>query len=168
MSMGGGNLTSASLAQHPKDFEMNLIRHSIITSVLLTSLLIPILGQDNNLPEYGDITDVKSLQKVYLIADSTNARKLILSELKKYPSLNVVNSPDEAEYFIEYKILRQETGQTSLNITVDTSEMVVYVLRNKRRKVAWSKTQISGITRPNEVNLTRNFLKALKKARGEK
>lgn len=147
---------------------MNLIRNSIITSVLLTSLLIPIFAQDNNLPEYGDIDDVKNLQKVYLIADSTNARKLILSELKKYPSLSVVNSPDEAEYFMEYKILRQETGQTSLNITVDTSEMSVYMLMNKRRRVAWSKTQISGITRPNEVNLTRNFLKALKKARGEK
>lgn len=147
---------------------MSLIRNSIITSVLLTSLLIPIFAQDNNLPEYGDIADVKNLHKAYLIADSTNARKLILSELKKYPSLNVVNSPDEAEYFIEYKILRQETGQTSLNITVDTSEMVVYMLRDKRRRVAWSKTQISGITRPNEVNLTRNFLKALKKARAEK
>ena len=143
---------------------MNLIRNSIIISVLLTSFLIPIFAQDNNLPEYGDMADVKNLQKVYLIADSTNARKLILSELKKYPSLNVVNSPDEAEYFIEYKILRQQTGQTSLNITVDTSEMVVYILRDKRRRVAWSKTQISGITRPNEVNLTRNFLKALKNA----
>jgi hypothetical protein len=147
---------------------MNLIRNSIIVSVLLTSSLIPIFAQDNNLPEYGDMGDVKNLQKVYLIADSTNARKLILSELKKYPILNVINSPDEAEYFIEYKILRQETGQTSLNITVDTSEMVVYTLRDKRRRVAWSKTQISGFTRPNEVNLTRNFLKALKKARNAK
>ena len=95
-------------------------------------------------------------------------RKLILSELKKYPGLNVVSSPEEAEYFIEYKILRQETGPTSLNITVDTSEMVVYLLIDKRRRVAWSKTQISGITRPNEVNLTRNYIKALKKARAEK
>ncbi|MDQ1639537.1 MAG: hypothetical protein QOF62_2876 [Pyrinomonadaceae bacterium] len=147
---------------------MNVIRKSIITSVLLTSLVFPIFAQDNNLPEYGDIADVKNLQKVYLSADSTNARKLILSELKKYPALSVVSSPEEAEYFIEYKILRQETGQTSLNITVDTSEMVVYMLRDKRRRVVWSKTQISGITRPNEVNLTRNFLKALKKARSEK
>ena len=144
---------------------MNFMRNSIIALILLASLVIPIFAQDNSLPEYGDIADITKLPKVYLTADSTNARKLILNELKKYPSLSVVNSPDEADYFIEYKILRQETGQTSLNITVDTSEMVVYTLSNKRRRVAWSKTQISGITRPNEVNLTRNFLKALKKAR---
>lgn len=147
---------------------MNVIRKSIITSVLLTSLLVRIFAQENNLPEYGEIDDVKSLQKIYLIADSTNARKLILNELKKYSGLTVVSSAQEAEYFVEYKILRQETGQTSLNITVDTSEMVVYILKDKRRRIAWSKTQISGFTRPNEVNLIRNFLKALKKARNEK
>jgi hypothetical protein len=147
---------------------MKLIRSFAVTSILVTSLLISIFAQDNKLPEYGDIADVKNLQKVYLIADSTDARKLILNELKKYPNLTVVNSPDEAEFFVEYKVLRQETGQTSLNITVDTSEMVVYILRDKRRVVAWSKTETSGISRPNEVNLIRNFLKALKKARGEK
>lgn len=166
--MNGGGLRSASPAQRWKGVEMNVTQKTIVTSVLLTFVLIPIFAQDNNLPEYGDIADVKSLQKIYLTADSTNARTLILGELKKYPGLNVVNSPDEAEYFLEYKVLRQETGQTSMNITVDTSEMVVYMLRNGRRRVVWSKTQTSGITRPNEVNLTRNFLKALKKARGEK
>lgn len=142
----------------------------MITAVLLTTLLIRIFAQqDANLPEYGDISDVKNLQKLYLIADSTDARKLILRELKKYPDLTVANSSDDTEYFIEYKVLRQKTGQTSANFTIYTSEMVAYTLRNGRKRIAWSKTETSGgIGKPNEVNLIRHFLDALKKARGEK
>jgi hypothetical protein len=74
---------------------MNVLRKSIITLVLLTSLVVSIFAQGNNLPEYGDIADVKNLQKLYLSADSTNARKLILSELKKYPALSSETSGGE-------------------------------------------------------------------------
>jgi hypothetical protein len=147
---------------------MNIIRRIGAVSHFLALFLITAFAQDI-LPEYGSIPDVKNLHKLYLVADSTDARKLILRELKKTPDLTVVNSPDEAEYFIEYKVLRQQTGQTSANFTIYTSEMVAYTLRNGRKIIAWSKTETSGgIGKPNEVNLTRHFLKALKKARGEK
>jgi len=127
------------------------------------------LAQDNNLPEYGDIADIKDLQKVYLVADSTDARNLILKELKKYPTLIVVNSPNEAEFFLEYKVLRQEESSSSLKIPITTSEMIVYTSKNKSRRIAWSKTENdAGISRPNEVNLTRSFIKALKKIRDGK
>jgi len=127
------------------------------------------LAQDNNLPEYGDIADIKDLQKVYLVADSTDARNLILKELKKYPTLIVVNSPNEAEFFLEYKVLRQEESSSGLKIPITTSEMIVYTSKNKNRRIAWSKTENdAGISRPNEVNLTRSFIKALKKIRDKK
>jgi len=96
---------------------------------------------------------------------------MIMSELKKYPSLNVVNSPDEAEFYIEYKVLRHEDASTGVFVhpPITTSEMTAFILHDKRRRVAWSKTQDdAGISRPNEINLTRNFLKALKKATSEK
>lgn len=146
---------------------MHLIRRLSVASLLTTAILAGVLAQDK-LPEYGSVADVKDLHKLYLGSDSTDARKLILRELKKYPDLTVVDSPDDAEYFMDYKLLRQQTGQTSMNVTVETSEMVVYILRDKRKVIAWSKTETSGFSRPNEVNLTRHFLDALKKARRKK
>src|SRR2546425_12102987 len=112
--------------------------------LILLLLCFPVLyAQEGNLPEYGDIADLKNLQKVYLSADSTDARKLILNELKKYPNLNIVNSPDDAEFFLEYKVLRHEDATTGVFIhpPVTTSEMTAYVVKDKRRRVAWSKTQ---------------------------
>ena len=150
---------------------MKIMRNFSTAAILIASFLLPIFAQENNLPEYGDITDLKNMQKVYLLADSTDARKLILNELKKYPNLQVVNSPDEAEFFIEYKVLKSERIQTGImaGASDSTSEMTVYILKDKRRRVAWSKTQDdSGISRPNEINLTRNFIKALKKVNSEK
>jgi hypothetical protein len=148
---------------------MKAIHSFTIISILIASLLIPAFAQDNNLPEYGDIADLKNLQQVYLIADSTDARNFILKELKKYSVLNVVNSPDEAEFFLEYKVLRHEDSSAGLKTPITTSKMTAYILKNKSKRIAWSKTEDdAGISRPNEVNLARNFIKSLKKARGEK
>ena len=148
---------------------MRIIINLVFLFVVVTFLAVPMLAQDNNLPEYGDIADIKDLQKVYLVADSTDARNLILKELKKYPTLIVVNSPNEAEFFLEYKVLRQEESSSSLKIPITTSEMIVYTSKNKSRRIAWSKTENdAGISRPNEVNLTRSFIKALKKIRDGK
>ncbi|HEY9402608.1 MAG TPA: hypothetical protein VIQ24_07930 [Pyrinomonadaceae bacterium] len=141
----------------------------VVPSILIVSLLIPTFAQDSNLTENGSITDLKFLQKVYLIADSTDARNRILKELQKYPALTVVSSPDKADFFLEYKVLRQKYKWTDVKFPITNSEMIAYISKNKYRRVSWSKTEYNtGISRPNEVNLTRNFIKILKKARGEK
>ena len=148
---------------------MRIIINLVFLFVVVTFLAVPMLAQYNNLPEYGDIADIKDLQKVYLVADSTDARNLILKEMKKYPTLIVVNSPNEAEFFLEYKVLRQEESSSSLKIPITISEMIAYTSKNKNRRIAWSKTENdAGISRPNEVNLTRSFIKALKKIRDGK
>lgn len=132
-------------------------------------LIVPVIVvAQGDLPEYGDMSDIKSLSKAYLIADSTDARKMILKELGKYKNLTIVNSPDEAEFFIEYKVLKSERVQAGVFMGANeaTSEMTVYTLRDKRRRIAWAKTEDNaGLSKPNEINLTRNFIKALKKAR---
>ena len=136
------------------------------TLLLLTLPLIFSFAQDN-LPEYGDISDLKNLQRVYLTADSTDARQMILKELKKHPSLVVVNRPEEAEFFIEYKVLRSERVKVGIftGTAEATAEMTAYTLKDSRRRIAWSKTEDNdGLSRPNEINLTRNFIKALKTA----
>lgn len=147
---------------------MRTIISFVILLSLITSFLILTIAQEN-LPEYGDIADLKNLQKVYLIADSTDARNIILKELKKYSTLTIVNSPNEADFFLEYKVLRHEDSSAGLKIPITTSEMIAYTSKNRYRRVAWSKTEDdAGISRPNELNLIRNFIKALKKVRGEK
>jgi hypothetical protein len=143
---------------------------TIIALLLLLAASAVTVSQEQ-LPEYGDVSDLKAMQKVYLSADSTDARKMILKELRKYPSLSVANSPDEAEFILEFKVLRHEDASPGIlgNLATTYAEMTAYIRKEQRRRIAWSKTQDdAGVSRPNEVNLTRNFLKELKKARGTK
>lgn len=133
--------------------------------MIKTLALSFLLFLPQELPEYGDISELKELQKVYLNADSTDARKMILKELTKSP-FTVVNSPDEAEFVLEYKIIRTgehpgPAGPRSYSV----SEMTAYV-KKERKRILWSKTEDdAGLAKPNEINLTRNFIKALKKSK---
>jgi len=106
------------------------------------------------------------MSKVYVNADSTNARKFILEELKKYKALEVVPSPDDAQFFIECKQTGHIVVPEILGTEQPTFEMTVYTLKDVRRKIAWSKTKNSMRYPP--TLLTRDFLKDLKESRGEK
>lgn len=145
---------------------------SIILFLALILLPLPCYTQDQTLREKGDIKDVASLSKAYLSADSTIARKLILKELKGYKNIIVVSSLDEAEFFIEYKVLKRNPGGAGIfgiSGPSTISEMVVYTPSNKGRRVAWSKIWTDDrFGERNEIILTRGFIKALKKASGTK
>lgn len=121
------------------------------------------------LPEYGNISELKDKQKVYLATDSTDARNMILKELKK-SSLTVVSSPDVAEFILEYKVIRtaEHPGPVG-SLAYSVSEMTAYTKKEQQRRILWSKTEDdAGLAKPNEINLTRNFIKALKKAVNKK
>ncbi|MGH9883703.1 MAG: hypothetical protein ACRD6N_19945, partial [Pyrinomonadaceae bacterium] len=68
---------------------MNVVRSLAFIPLFTAALLLQTFAQESSLPEYGHISDLVSLHKVYLAADSTDGRKLILKELKKYPDLTV-------------------------------------------------------------------------------
>lgn len=145
------------------NFHVFLVRSLAMMTLLLFSL-IPAFTQDK-LPEYGDIADIKNFQKVFVVADSTATRKFIVDELKKYPALVIVSSPDEAEFVLECK----QNGHIVIGGLIQeepTFEMTVYTLKNNRHRVAWSETKTS--LRPAPALLARDFIKALKKVRGEK
>lgn len=124
-----------------------------------------VFAQDK-LPEYGDIVDLKDSAKVYVTTDSTESRKYILNELKKYRALDVVVSPDEGQFVLECKQTGHITTSSDLFREMPTFEMTAYTLTNGRRRIAWSATKTS--VRYPPTLLTRDFIKALKKARGEK
>jgi hypothetical protein len=99
----------------------------------------------------------------------------------KETTLEIVNSPDEAQFFINYSELSREATVTGSRTKErqQRSQMVAYVISaDKRKVIVWSdnrsretehflgmKMYDSG---RNESELTNKFLKALKKARGER
>lgn len=147
---------------------------SLVLTLLLAMILSPVTcyTQEQAAPEKGDIKEIAKLSKVYLSADSVIARKRIVKELKSYKNITVVDSSDEAEFFIEYKVLeRKPTSYGIFGVTSGStiSEMVVYTLSDKWRRPVWSKTWAEdGRSERNEVILTRSFIKAFKKASGTK
>ncbi len=124
------------------------------------------LAVAQGVPTSGHLTGLAGMQNCYLIADSDAARARLVKELKKQaPQLQIVNSPDEAQFFLEYKVLSVESDCDPLTPTT-YSEMIAYTMQDGQRITAWSKKQDDeGPSRSNEVNLARNFIKALKKAK---
>jgi hypothetical protein len=130
-----------------------------IAAIFLLSLAVR--AQDKPLPEYGDIGDLKGMSKVYVNADSTEARKYILNRLKEYPSLKVVASPDEAEFFLDCARNGHILTSSTLIPEMDTYEMTVYTINNGRHRIAWSRTKTSVRYAP--TLLTGDFIGTLKK-----
>jgi hypothetical protein len=137
-----------------------MITKFLILCAVLLPLSILAIGQ-TQLPDFGAIGDLKGMEKVYVSADSTDTRKFILAELKKYPALKVSSSADEAQFVLECT----ETGRIAVGglfKELPTFEMTVYTLTNGKKRIAWSKTKTS--LRPAARLLTGDFLKELKKA----
>src|ERR1700730_1513255 len=100
-------------------------RKLILTLVALACGTFAAVSAQEKLPEFGDIADLKDMSKVYVIADSTDARKFILDELKKYKALEVVASPDDAQFILECK----QNGHIATNGLIremPTFEMTAY------------------------------------------
>ena len=111
-------------------------------------------------PDYGDISDLKGLSTVYVSADSTEVRKYVLAELKKNRSMTIVNTADEAQLFLDCRMVRSTHFPGIPDI--QDYEMTVFTMRNERRRIAWSETK-SSVRYPPTL-LTRDFLNALKKS----
>lgn len=127
---------------------------------LLLLLTLFTLVQDKPLPEYGDISDLRGMTRVYVNADSAQARKYIIDKLKGSP-LKVAESPDDAEFFLDCLRTGQIKTGSTLIPEMDTFDMVAYTVRNGRHRIAWTKTKTSVRYAP--TLLTGDFLGALKK-----
>ncbi len=110
------------------------------------------------------------MKKVYLITESTEDRNLILKALKKKKStLEVVNNPNDAEFFLEFKTLARQDKKTLVGSEyTEKAEMTAYFFNpDKKKVIAWSETKLyyesSGLSveSPNSYVLTRKFVNAL-------
>lgn len=134
----------------------------------------------DGLPEYGHISEIRRMRRVYVVADDIDSQNLLINNLSRYDGLQIVNSPDSAQVFIAFG---QGSAATSMNLrglfagTIDyrtkAQFIVFYRSESGRRRIVWRETEdiqtSSGITfsRANEVNVSRHFIKALRRARGE-
>jgi hypothetical protein len=150
------------------------------TLLLAASLLISFAvanAQEVTAPEITTIDALKNLHKVYVICDDDDVRKTIIMYLGAYSGVEVVNSPKDAEFYLEMKDLTRDVAATRSGGAISQkSQMRAFIVRpeDKVRVVAWTKTETydqSGpliLGAPNEVNLTHHFINALQEARGEK
>lgn len=134
----------------------------------------------DSLPEYGDISEIRRMRRVYVIADDIDSQNLLVRSLTSYDGLDVVSSPDRAEVFVAFGQGASATGMQLSGLfrgTIDyrTKAQFIVFYRNERgrHRIVWQETEdiqtSSGFTfsRPNEVNVVRHFIKALKKIRSE-
>ena len=134
----------------------------------------------DNLPEYGDISEIRKFRRVFVIADDIDSQNLMIKTLRQYDGLDVVTSPERADLFVAFT---QGSTATSIVLrglfpgTIDHRTKAQFIVYYKseigRSRIVWQETEdiqtSSGLTlsRPNEVNVIRHFIKELKKIRGE-
>lgn len=132
---------------------------------------------DNNASaEYGTIADVKDLRKAFVKADDDDIRTTIVERLNCSQTVEAVDSPKDADYFIEYTTLTRDVapGRYGASMALKSQMRVIVVKPNGSRVIAWTETEtfdVSGgfaVGAPNEINLTRHFVNAVRKARQEK
>lgn len=127
-------------------------------TLALLLLLTPALFAQ--LPDRGTISDLAGKTKVYVVAD-TEHLKLIKKGLAK--SLTLVNSPTDAEFFLEYTVSRH-VHLTSLEIPSETGQLDAYLMRGSTKVVAWSDNKTDGgFGGPAAEVLAKRFVKALNK-----
>lgn len=148
--------------------------------LLLLALLLPSpFIQTTTLPTYGSLDAIKNQRRVYVASENEDSRRRIIKALAKDKTLEVVGSPDEAQFFIEYGELSREATVTGI-VTNENKErqqrnqMRVFTIGpDNRRIIVWSETgsreteHFMGMkmydSGRSESALTSKFLKALKR-----
>ncbi len=112
---------------------MKIYIFTILTVFLFSAFCF---GQ-SDLPIISTISDLKNLKKVYIVTESTQDRKFILLALKKKKSsLEIVNDPKDAEFFLEFKQLSRQDKKVLIGSQyTETGEMTAYFYNSDKKKV---------------------------------
>lgn len=121
------------------------------TPFLILLFAICTFGQ---LPEIGDVQDLKGKTKIYIDADAANYKRIV-KEVKK--PFAVVARAENAEFIVSFGTT--QSGSAG-NLAYEQGEMTVYFYRDKTKVIAWRDSAKTGLKWPS-VTLTRRFLKQL-------
>lgn len=116
----------------------------------------------SDLPEYGKLSDIKDKTKIYVIAEG-EARTAMLKTIDKQSKFSIIEKPEAAEIFIEYKMISRGTVPPT-GMTLETGQMNVFYYRETTKVIAWSDSAEGGGFRGDTANrLLKKFLKAVEK-----
>jgi hypothetical protein len=100
--------------------------------------------------EYGDVSELVGLRRVFLHTESFESRERLLRELSKYPWLEVVGRVEDAEFFLQFGADLTPSGVGSLNtasggddVTFVYGDLVAYkyaktrAQRGHRVRICW-------------------------------
>lgn len=150
----------------------------LLTLALLS--LAPLALAQTGLPTYGQLADIKGARKVYVTSENEDSRKRVIKAIEKDKTLEVVGAPEDAQFFVEFGELSREATTTGITGNIKEREqrnqMRVYTMKPDGRKtIVWSDTlarqteHFMGMkmydSGRGESELTKKFLKELKKAR---
>jgi len=99
--------------------------------LLILLFALPALGQD--LPKFGELSEIKGKTVYYVVADNSQVRETIAKEIGVVP----VRDPEKAEVFVEYKALSHHPSNTIFG-EMETGELRVYYYQDKKQIVVWS------------------------------
>lgn len=125
--------------------------------------------------EYGSMSDIKEMKKVFVNAEDSDARQQIIDLLGGYEGVTIVNKSTDAEILLDYSNLTRDVapGRYGASMALK-SQMKAYTIKPDGTKlIAWSETETFDVNNgfvmgaSNEVNLTHHFVRELQKARGE-
>jgi hypothetical protein len=121
--------------------------------------------------EYGSISELARLSRVFIHTTSIESRRLIAKELVKDPRLTVINRKEDADFTLYFKLWSEETLAAGTTIYTLFGSMVAAKIVNgkdePRLRICWDiqKSKRLRWHDPPAESATREFLKALKKAR---
>lgn len=155
---------------------MRLMRLIIIAILFLFSYEVSFAqdGQPNSLAnaEFGDISELKDLHRVYVGTSDLAIRDSIVEELKKYSGVTVVSRDKEAEFIVSFEGKYRSTKNIFGRKTdFYQSQTTAFVLvrdtpqERLRPRILWH-ANLTG--KDVAARAARQFIKDLKKVRGEK
>jgi hypothetical protein len=127
--------------------------------LLLLLLTIPAFAQ-SDLPDRGDIADIKGKTKVYVAADGEHY-DAITKALAKHFTLSPKAA--DADFFLAYESLsRDVVGPSRMHL--EKGQLTAYYYRDKTKVIAWSDHRVGGgFKADTSKELVKRFLKAFTK-----
>jgi hypothetical protein len=171
------------------------MRKIVFGLILALAAASAALAQINgSAPEYGTLSDIKDMRRVYVYSEDLASRDLILEELAKDSQLQVVGKLEEAEFFIFYGRSFLDTGYSSFGgifggvlgsvTTKNTAEVGEYYVLMRgdklegggyRPRILWGKQNLRVVhgnafikSKLPAKDVTRKFVKEMEKASGAK
>lgn len=130
-----------------------------ISSLFILILSIAAFSQENkSVPEdkaarqeiYSSVFDIKDFKRFHILTQSKDSKASILKVLKKESSLELVDEPSKAQFFLGYEE------------SADGGQMRAFYFKESAKVIVWAEDSSK---KGDEATLTKEFLKVFERNR---